>query len=175
MATQLITRKGLSERMLCWYSARATSSLPEPDSPRTSTVASVADTRPMDLYTSCMAGLFPMMASPWFLFGEASISTGERMKRPASRACRMVDSIWGMSNGLITWSKAPILVASMAVSVVPKAVMMTTGSFGSIRWICLKASRPFIPGRRTSSNTRSGIASVIIRMPASLDAAVQTE
>ena len=69
MATQLITKKGLWALELCWYMARATSSLPVPDSPLTKTVASVEATRPIALYISCMAGLAPTRAS-WGLSSE---------------------------------------------------------------------------------------------------------
>ena len=51
--------------------------------------------------------------------GATSISTRERMKRPASRAWPIKARISGISKGLRTYSKAPSLVASMAVSVVP--------------------------------------------------------
>ncbi len=59
----------------------------------------------------------------------------------------------------------------MAVSVVPNAVIMITGSLGSISWIALKVSNPFIPGKRMSRITRSGISSWMILRPASPEAA----
>jgi len=47
---------------LCRCSARATSSLPVPDSPVISTVMLERDSRPMALNTSCMAGAEPMIS-----------------------------------------------------------------------------------------------------------------
>ncbi len=49
MATQLTTAKGPPARAEFFQMLRATSSLPVPDSPRTSTRASVGATRPMAL------------------------------------------------------------------------------------------------------------------------------
>ena len=63
MAAQLMTRNGLSARRLCWYSARATNSLPVPLSPRISTLTSCGAMRPIILHISCMTGLRPMMRS----------------------------------------------------------------------------------------------------------------
>ena len=80
--------------------ARATSSLPVPDSPRISTVASVGATRPMALYTSCMGLLLPMMASAAAVSGATSSSTRERMNRPASRAWPIKARMSGNLKGL---------------------------------------------------------------------------
>ena len=86
MATQLTTTKGLSALAECWNRALATSSLPVPLSPWMSTVAPVPAARPMALYSSCMGREWPNRASPAVISWSWFICTGERMKRPASRA-----------------------------------------------------------------------------------------
>src|SRR5512135_431353 len=52
--------------------------------------------------------------------------------------------------------------------------MMITGNLGSISWMARKASRPPIPGRRTSMITRSGISAWTLARAASPLAAVCT-
>ena len=54
MAPQLIATKGRRARGLRSWIVRATSSLPQPDSPVMKTVASVGATRSIIRYTSCM-------------------------------------------------------------------------------------------------------------------------
>jgi hypothetical protein len=75
IAAVLMAMKGASRRGLCRCSARATSSLPEPDSPLMSTVAWDWDRRPMARKTSCIAGAWPRIsgtelssstAPPWW-------------------------------------------------------------------------------------------------------------
>ena len=65
-------------------------------------------------------------------------------------------------------------VALIAVSVVPKAVMMITGSLGSEVCNRSKASSPFIPGNRISRITRSGHLAATDCRPASAEAAQRT-
>jgi hypothetical protein len=60
-AAQLSATKGEFRRRLFWCRARATSSLPVPDSPVTSTVTSVGATWRSTRKTRCMASLRPMM------------------------------------------------------------------------------------------------------------------
>ena len=54
--------KALAARGLCRCSARATSSLPVPDSPVISTVMLERESRPMARNTSCMAGAWPSIS-----------------------------------------------------------------------------------------------------------------
>ena len=64
-AAQLMATNGLAERALCRCSARATSSLPVPLSPRTRTEVSCGATRAISCSNLRMAGLSPTMpASP---------------------------------------------------------------------------------------------------------------
>jgi len=63
MAAQFTGTKARSPRRLATWSARATSSLPVPDSPEMSTVASVAATRRTRSSSSWMAAERPTMCS----------------------------------------------------------------------------------------------------------------
>ena len=54
---------GPDARGLCRWSARATSSLPVPDSPVMSTVALDCDSRPIARKTSCIAGAWPSISA----------------------------------------------------------------------------------------------------------------
>ncbi len=63
-AAQFTRISGRSRRRLASWIARAISSLPVPDSPVTSTVASVPATRSIWRRIASMAGLRPMM--PWW-------------------------------------------------------------------------------------------------------------
>ena len=57
-----------------------------------------------------------------------------RRRRASSRVFSALATIWrtsSLSNGLVTKSNAPLFSASTAVSIVPCAVMSTTGSSGS--------------------------------------------
>jgi len=56
IAAVLSAMKGFDARALCRCRARATSSLPVPDSPVMSTVALDWDSRPIARNTSCIAG-----------------------------------------------------------------------------------------------------------------------
>jgi hypothetical protein len=62
-AAQLTATKGCSRRGDRWWSARATSSLPVPDSPVMSTVASLSATRLIIATVSLMASLSPAIPS----------------------------------------------------------------------------------------------------------------
>jgi hypothetical protein len=83
-------------------SARATSSLPVPDSPVMSTVMLERDSRPMALKTSCIAGAWPMMRGVG-LTDDCSV-----VSRLRCRAARDTSSIASsMSNGFGKYSNAP--------------------------------------------------------------------
>ena len=62
IAAVLSATNGPAARGLCRCSARATSSLPVPDSPVISTVALDCDSRPMARKTSCIAGAWPIIS-----------------------------------------------------------------------------------------------------------------
>ena len=62
IAAVLIATNGPAARGLCRCSARATSSLPVPDSPVISTVAFDCDSRPIARKTSCIAGAWPSIS-----------------------------------------------------------------------------------------------------------------
>ena len=63
-AVQLTVRSGLSRKDESRWMARATNSLPVPDSPRTSTVVGAGATRATSSATSRILGFCPMMKSP---------------------------------------------------------------------------------------------------------------
>ena len=116
MAAQLTATKGRSARTLLRCRARATSSLPVPVSPSTSTVASLSAARPMRLKTCRMASLpltsspsscicgWPAWPSPQSWAGPAPCSARSRASTRAVRAM-----------GLVRWSKAPRRMASMVL------------------------------------------------------------
>ena len=62
MAAMFSAMNGLVARGLCRCSARATSSLPVPDSPLISTVMLLWARRPIARKTSCIAGASPMIS-----------------------------------------------------------------------------------------------------------------
>ena len=59
MAAQLTATNGPDDTGPLMWIARATTSLPVPDSPCTSTVAVLGATRAISRYTSSIAGLWP--------------------------------------------------------------------------------------------------------------------
>jgi hypothetical protein len=71
------------------WMARATSSLPVPDSPTTSTVALVDATRATSLYTSSMRGLLPSISAGLLLARAAmagpSLASADRRRRSRAR------------------------------------------------------------------------------------------
>ena len=81
--------------------ARATSSLPVPDSPTTSTVALVGATRATSLYTSSMRGLLPSISA------SRAASPGVALRFSAARRLRSsarvtVSRSSSTLNGLLT-------------------------------------------------------------------------
>ena len=60
MADVFSAMNGFDALGLCSCNARATSSLPVPDSPVISTVILEPDSRPIDRKTSCIAGAWPI-------------------------------------------------------------------------------------------------------------------
>ena len=74
MAAVLMATKGPPARVECLCKARATNSLPEPDSPVIMTVTLLCDKRPMALKTSCMAGACPSISGDASMFSSATSS-----------------------------------------------------------------------------------------------------
>jgi len=95
---------GLSLRGLWRCKARATSSLPLPDSPLINTVACERLKRPMALKTSCMAGAWPMISG----VSSSAILSGACLV--LSSTARLITSMaWSTSNGLARYSKSAAL------------------------------------------------------------------
>ena len=93
-------RTGCSPAVL--IKRRATSSLPVPLSPLMSTVSSCAATRPITLYTSCIAGQRPMMTSARSSIGSSSpVTTAGTCMSRLMAAARSTSCLNGASsNGL---------------------------------------------------------------------------
>ena len=100
-AAQFTGRKGPSARSDSWWIARATSSLPVPVSPVTSTVASVGATRAMISKTARIDGDRPN--SPPGGSAPADGTDGRRSRRASTRALRTSGS-----TGFVRKSSAPV-------------------------------------------------------------------
>ncbi len=111
MAAVLMAMKARAARGLWRCRARATSSLPVPDSPVMSTVACDCESRPMARKTSCIAGAWPRISGVSPPSGGAS-----NRRRPSSRARRTSSTAWSTSKGLGRYSKAPPWKAATALS-----------------------------------------------------------
>ena len=139
MSTEMKTSPARAERR--WIS-RATSSLPEPFSPRMRTLASVADTLAMVSKISRMGGESPMMSTKGWSRSAANWSWRERRPRASDRELRScaaadrVASSFSFCHGLRTKSTAPSRTARTAISTSPYAVMGMTTDSGSSSWIC---------------------------------------
>ncbi|MNT81461.1 hypothetical protein D3C72_2210600 [compost metagenome] len=102
MAAVLMATNGPPATGECLCSARATSSLPEPDSPVTITVTLLCDRRPMARKTSCIAGAWPSI-SPL-----PADCAGSGIWLWLCCTARWISSTaLGTSNGLGRYSKAP--------------------------------------------------------------------
>ena len=128
IAAVLIATNGPAARGEWRCSARATSSLPVPDSPVMSTVTFDCDSRPMARKTSCIAGAWPSISG---------VSAGPGPGgHPAPRtgvsavARRISASAWSTSKGFGRYSNAPPWNAATALSRSEYAVMMITGICG---------------------------------------------
>ena len=89
MAAVLIAMNGPAARGLCRCSARATSSLPVPDSPVMSTVVFDCERRPIARKTSCIAGAWPSISGA----APVSASTGAGRRRLDHRAADERDGV----------------------------------------------------------------------------------
>ena len=111
MAAVLMATNGPPDTGECLCSARATSSLPEPDSPVISTVTWLWLSRPMARNTSCMAGAWPSISA---LSGVWSSMISSRWL--SSTARRISSTALGRSKGLARYSNAPRWKADTALS-----------------------------------------------------------
>ena len=102
MAAQLKRTSGPFARLLSPWMSAATSSLPVPVSPRTSTVMSRGATRVTASIKRRIAAESPTMLRP-MAFSAVSLRFWTRSAR-ASRAHSMTSPISSMSNGLVTYS-----------------------------------------------------------------------
>src|SRR6185437_8605585 len=141
-------------RGLCRCSARATSSLPVPDSPVMSTVACDCARRPIARNTSCIALAWPRISG-----AAGSSAAAPAGRRLSSIARRTSSTAWSTSNGLGRYSNAPPWNACTALLRSEYAVMMMTGVDGSRAWSCFMNSRPEVPGMRMSLSTTCGVSS----------------
>ena len=122
----LIATNGPAARRLCRCSARATSSLPVPDSPVISTVTLDCDSRPIARNTSCIAGAWPSISG----VSARDASAGSAVAGVSVVARRISASAWSTSNGFGRYSNAPPWNAATALSRSEYAVMMITGMCG---------------------------------------------
>ncbi len=154
IAAQLTLTKGFSARVLLPWMARATSSLPVPDSPVISTVALVGAARATASWTSPRAGEEPIIR----LLPSVDILRvrfSSRSRR-CSMALRRTSSTRSRSSGFSMKSNAPSRVASTAVAIVPCPEIITTGRSGSLSRSLPSTSRPSMRGILMSSSTTSG-------------------
>ena len=151
IAAVLMAMKGFGARGLWRCSARATSSLPVPDSPLMSTVACDCDKRPMARNTSCILGAEPRISG-----ASAAASSSGASRIDSSRARRINSTAWSTSNGFGRYSNAPPWNAATALSRSEYAVMMMTGVVGSLAFSCCMKSSPDAPGMRISLITTCG-------------------
>jgi hypothetical protein len=157
-AAQLTTTKGPLARSESSWMARATSSLPVPDSPRTSTVA-------VDGAACCTISIMATMAGEPPMMGRARV-------RPISASSRLSITFsalraWRSSarstvrmtsadlNGFWMKSYAPSRMAETATSTVPYAVITITSTEGRIARAARSRSWPLIPGSMRSVRMRS--------------------
>ncbi len=158
IAAQLTSTSGPSERGLCAWTHRATSSLPVPGSPVMRMRASVGATRATVALMRAIAGLSPTIG---VRSARASSRTTSRRRLfstwscPRESAPRTETSSRLRSGGFSRKSTAPSCVASTAVSTVPWPEIITTGMPTSASWRALRTSMPSRFGILMSSSSRS--------------------
>ena len=158
MAAQFTSMKGPLPRVLSSCNCLATSSLPVPFSPVMSTLALVGATLAIMSLTSNMGADSPII---WFWIFTAFFKTLFSVVRFfLSRALRRVMSRRFRSGGLGMKSKAPFLMASTAVSMVPWPESMMTGTSDSFR-MASRVSMPSISGILMSQKMASKSCSLI--------------
>ena len=149
--------KGWSRRSDSWKSERATTSLPVPLSPRTSTVMSVSATCSMMSRTSRMRMLSPQRSRR--SVSERACSRRRSTSRFSSRfssAFWKASSSSSTSKGLRRKSEAPRRMASTMFRAWPWPESITTGTSGSRFLSSASTARPSMPGNTTSRVIRSG-------------------
>ncbi len=152
MADVFSATNGWCARGLWSCSARATSSLPVPDSPVISTVMLEPASRPIERNTSCIAGAWPIIDGIAAVLPAASAPAP-----PFSRAAlRTSSTASSMSNGFGRYSNAPPLYAATAFSRSECAVMTMIGRSGCELRRRSSSAMPLIPGMRTSVISTSG-------------------
>ena len=126
MAAALTVTKGRERRGLDAWIARATSSLPVPVSPTTSTGELAAPTSSMRARRSRIAGLSPTSSS--VPSGKSRRDDGMRSARARDvTACSTMRRSSTELHGLVMYSKAPRFTASTAEAIEPSAVIKITG------------------------------------------------
>src|SRR5713226_2262022 len=155
-AAQLTAMNGPLRRLERSWMARATSSLPVPLSPWTSTVAELSATCCTSIINRRKAGLVPIML-PCRSRSSRRFCRARfwAMRSRRSRACRTTLVSWASWNGLVRKSVAPSFIARTASSTVPKAVSRITSTSGATALASRSSSRPVSPGILRSESTRS--------------------
>src|SRR5260370_238546 len=152
MAAEFTSTKGAPARRDCACSARATNSLPVPDSPEIKTRPSVGATTSICLRSARMATDSPTMT--YSCFSSAASSSLTRSSCLWRKAFRTVKTVFSIDRGFSMKTNAPSLVARTAVSMLPCPEILTTAASQFESRICRKVSRPSIPGNQTSSKTQ---------------------
>ena len=142
IAAQLTATNGPFARALFSWSARASSSLPVPLSPSSSTVASLGAACMTMSIVRRHASELPMIARRRF-----SASWALRLRFSTSSDCfssalRTIFTTCVRLSGFVTKSYAPSFIASTAVSTVPYAVISTTSVSGAIVLAARSRSMP---------------------------------
>jgi hypothetical protein len=163
MAAQEMVTKGPAARRLPAWRARATSSLPVPDSPSTSTVASVAATLRTCSRTRRIGSESPTMpegsrSRAW----SASMASARPRSVRAPRRSRAISAAFSTrarstsgGKGFSMKSVAPARMASTAVAMVPWAETTSTVASGSRSRRRRTTSRPSTGTMRRSVTTTS--------------------
>ena len=156
MAAVLMATNGPDARCECLCSARATNSLPVPDSPVIITVTLLWLRRPIARNTSCMAGAWPSISGVM-----STLSPANSSRWLSSTARRINSTALGKSKGLGKYSNAPPWKAETALSKSEKAVMMMTGKPGRRSLTRVSNSSPEPPGMRMSLTSTCGPSSSV--------------
>ena len=140
--------------------ARASNSLPVPDSPRISTAAiESATSRDRRNRSSILA--LRVTISARHVSPAPEGAPPSRASPATDAACATFLSNSCGSNGLVKKPNTPRCVAATASGIVPCAVRIITGSVGCCALICSKSCMPSIPGIRKSVTTTAGLATAI--------------
>ena len=172
MAAQFSEIIGDSRRGLCSCSARATSSLPVPDSPRTSTVDSVGATRRIRSKSCRIGAQEPIIPAIGYSRLSSDFRTALCRARRSARPTRpIVRSSSSGSNGRARKSAAPSFMASTAALRLACSASTTTGTSpaSAIR------SVPNPPGRRRSVRIMAKDRRSSARAPSSESTAVTSK